>query len=78
MALYNPVPNHKIALERARADIVLQRLVACVSAVSGASSAHFDHWVLAASFATVAAVLLGISIVASIKLRGRSNPGPAL
>ena len=78
MALYDPVPNQRLALQRARADIVLERLAACVFAVSGASAAHFDHWVLAACFASVAAILLCISIIASIKLWGNNNPGPSL
>lgn len=78
MALNDPVPNQKLALQRARADIVLERLAACVFAVSGASAAHFGHWVLAACFATVAAILFCVSIVASVKLRGIINPGSSL
>lgn len=75
MAFYDENPSGRLAEQRARADIVMERLAACVFAGSGASAAFFEHSVLAAVFVTVAIILVCISIFASIKFR-RNHPGP--
>lgn len=69
MAFCEDGPYGKLAQQRARANIILERLSACVFAVSGVSAAWFGRWILAAGFATVASILVCISIFASIKFR---------
>jgi hypothetical protein len=78
MALYDPAPIQQLAVQRARADVVLARLATCVFAVSGGLAFHFEHSVLATCFAAVAAILFCLSIVASIKLRNLNHSGSPL
>ena len=69
MAFDDDDPSGRLAARRARADVVISRLAACVFGVSGASAAWFGHWILAAGLATAGVILFCISLFASAKFR---------